>query len=311
MRLDFNVLWVDDQPNLVASQVVALRRAMAEEGFDLNHTFCQTMDEVVGRLGEDVFRDEIDMILVDWNLGSGARGEDVITRIRVDVPYKDVIFYSAEMDVSQLRDASFKVANEGVYFVTRDALVTEATHLFRSMIKKILDIDHARGIVMGATSDVDQTARDCLALAHDLLDDGGKAGVLAEMLDMLGSKPDKVKRDVDKLSIDPAVGAIIAKYQVFTAHDALQVLRRLLDLPQFASLAAHREHVNTYMQKVVPHRNILGHRVLSPDGKPGIAGPEVGQIITIDEVRALRKLLLELRNQFKALHTALNTPAQG
>lgn len=309
MRLNFNILWVDDQPHLVDAQRRALQRVMAEEGFDLNPTFCQTVAEVKGQLADDIFRDEIDLILVDWDLGGGLKGETVISEIREDVPYKDIVFYSANADVGQLRKASFDAEQEGIYFVTRADLVEEVRQLFGSMIKKVLDLDHTRGIVMGATSDVDQMARECLQLAHDLLDGAGRANVLDEMVALLTKKVPDLQKRVDKLTGTPDVPNILKAHLTFTANDGLRILSRLLERAEFAAVKAHQPHVKLYIDKVVPKRNVLGHKVLSPEGKPaGIAGENVGEVISIDEMRELRRLLLELRGEFKLLHGALGQP---
>lgn len=167
MRLDFNVLWVEDQPGGVVAQGKAIGRNMAEEGFEFKPTMCTGLDEVQRRLSDDLFTDEVDLILVDWDLGKGVEGQTVITGIRERIPYKDVVFYSAVTDTKKLREASFSEGHEGVYFVHRNDLVDEVTSLFKSVVKKVLDLDHTRGIVMGATSDVDQMARECLLLAQD------------------------------------------------------------------------------------------------------------------------------------------------
>jgi CheY-like chemotaxis protein len=309
MRLDFNVLWVDDQPANMKGSVATLSRGMADEGFQLNHVFCSTMDEVKARISDSLFRDEVDLILVDWNLGGGLKGEDVIAQIRETVPYKDIVFYSANANVDDLKKASYDAGNEGVYFVVRSELVDEAIQLFQTMIKKVLDLDHTRGIVMGATSDVDHMARECLQLAHDRLDDEEKAGEVDEMVALLREKVPSIEKRVCKLTEHPDVATILAAHAVFTANDGLRILTRLLDLPAFEAQKPYQDRVKCYMNDVVPKRNILGHKVLAPDGKPtGIAGATAAEVISVDEMRALRKLLLELRNEFKLLHGTFARP---
>ncbi len=123
MRLDFNVLWVEDQPDGVAAQIRALKRNMAEEGFELKATLCTNSDQVTARLTDDLFKDEIDLIMVDWDLGKGVEGQTVISRIREDIYYKDIVFYSAVTDIKNLKEASFNEGHEGIYFVRRDELV--------------------------------------------------------------------------------------------------------------------------------------------------------------------------------------------
>ena len=304
MRLDFNVLWVEDQPGGVAAQGKAIGRNMAEEGFEFKPTMCTGLDEVQHRLSDDVFTDEVDLILVDWDLGKGVEGQTVITGIREHIPYKDVVFYSAVTDTKKLKEAAASEGNEGVYFVHRNDLVDEVTNLFRSVVKKVLDLDHTRGIVMGATSDVDQMARECLLLAHDLLDEGGRAGVLQEMVAILDDKVPNLDKRVVKLKREPTVAGILDAHMTFTANDGLRVLTRILELDRLKAHASHGANIKLYMEKVVPKRNILGHRVLSPEGKPGIAGIP-GETISLDDLRALRRLLLDLRQGFRDLHGAL------
>lgn len=304
MRLDFNVLWVEDQPGGVAAQGKAISRNMAEEGFEFKPTMCLGLDEVQHRLSDDIFTDEVDLILVDWDLGKGVEGQTVITGVRERIPYKDVVFYSAVTNTYKLKEASFNEGHEGVYFVHRNDLVDEVTSLFRSVVRKVMDLDHARGIVMGATSDVDQMARECLQFAHDLLDEGSRAGVLQEMLSILDEKVPNLEKRVGKLKEAPTVADILEKHLTFTAIDGLRVLKRVLEHDKFTPHAGHGESVKRYIREVVPKRNILGHKVLTPDGKPGIAGMP-GETIGLEEIRALRRLLLDLREQFRDLHSAL------
>jgi hypothetical protein len=77
-----------------------------------------------------------------------------------------------------------------------------------------------------------------------------------------------------------------------------------LEHETFKAHASRVESIKLYIKEVVPKRNILGHKVLSPEGKLGIAGMP-GETISLDDLRALRRLLLELRQDFRDLHGAL------
>ena len=267
MRLDFNVLWVEDQPDAVVAQMKAIDREMAEEGFTLKPFACQTLDEVTAYIGEDVFRDEIDLILVDWDLGKGVQGQDVIASIRREVPYKDVVFYSAVTDIKELQTAAYEAELEGIYFVHRNDLVHEVGQLFRTMIKKVLDLDHTRGIVMGATSDVDQMVRECLVMAYGLLDEAGQRGVHAEVVSLLEAKLPSLEKSVGKLRGKAAL-EIIEEHRTFTANDGLRILTRVLELEPLQAHKHHQDGLRKYIADVVPKRNILGD--VTPVSHPAI-----------------------------------------
>ena len=80
MRLDFNVLWVDDQPARVAAQGKNISLRMADEGFEFKPRQCMTIDEMESVISEDVFTDEVDLILVDWDLGGGDQRHEALCR---------------------------------------------------------------------------------------------------------------------------------------------------------------------------------------------------------------------------------------
>ncbi|WP_186151734.1 hypothetical protein [Burkholderia gladioli] len=305
MRLDFNVLWVDDQPASVTAQIKSIALKMADEGFEFKPRQCTSIDEVETVISEDVFTDEVDLILVDWDLGNGAYGEDAIGRIRESVQYKDVVFYSGQTPVVELRQKAYERQLEGVYCASRGGLVDEVIGVFDSLIKKVLDLDHTRGIVMGATSDIDHMVNTCLTLAHNKLDDAGKADLIKEALERVASKVANITRQGEKLQRAPSVEALFKAHMLFTSDDRLRLLARILGMEAFAAHAKGAETITSYRTGVVHDRNTLGHAVLVPQGKPNSVVDDADNVIDIAQMRALRKLILSLRADFRTLLNAM------
>lgn len=305
MRLDFNVLWVDDQPNAVNAQIERIKTQMASEGFNFRPTQCKSLIEVEALIAEDVFQDEVDLILVDWDLGGGVHGQDVITKVRQVAQYKDVVFYSAQTPAAELRKLAFNEGLEGIYCASREGLVDEVLGVFESLVKKVLDLDHTRGIVMGATSDIDHLVNTCLAQAHTKLDDEGKAKFIEEALRRIADKVKNVTKQGEKLNKDPNVDALFKAHMLFTSDDRLRMLATILELEAFGAHAGAKVTIKSYREDVVPERNILGHMVLAPEGKPQAVATNEGKQVSLDEMRVLRKLILGLREDFRSLADAL------
>lgn len=305
MRLDFNVLWVDDQPKRVASQITRIKLLMAAEGFEFNPSQCITIDQVEEIISDDVFTDEVDLILVDWDLGKDAHGEDAIERIRERVPYKDVVFYSGQTPAIELRQKVYEKQLEGVYCAHRDDLVDEVVGVFDSLIKKVLDLDHTRGIVMGATSDIDHMVIRCLTLAHDKLDDAGKAKFIEEALKRVEKKVENIADQGEMLHATPSVEALFKAHMIFTSNDRLRMLESILGMNELAAYSASVTTVESYRKGVVHDRNTLGHVVLVPQGKPSSVVDDTGNVVDIAQMRELRKLILSLRADFRALMDAM------
>lgn len=305
MRLDFNVLWVDDQPDQIAPQIKAIAAGMLEEGFEFNPILQRTLDATKQYLAGDVFTDEIDLVLVDWQLGAGHEGQEAISAIRDTIQYKDVVFYSGNNDTDVLRKLAFDAGLEGVYCATRPILTDEVLGVFDSLVKKVLDLDHTRGIVMGATSDIDQMVIESVEAVHGKLGASDQNTMVVEALGIIEKRMKEHAEALAKLQSDPSMGSLFGEHILFTANDRLRLLSRALELEQFKAHHGTRTSVVQYIGEVVPIRNRLGHKVLTPEGKAIGIAIGAGEEMNIDQMRDLRKLILNLRGEFRALRDGL------
>jgi hypothetical protein len=308
VRLDFNVLWVDDQPDRVESLIKRIATQMEEEGFKFNPHPCKSIDDVLKFIAENVFTDEIDLILVDWDLGAEVHGEKAIAAIRDTVPYKDVVFYSAQTPSNALRKLAFENGLEGVYCASREELVDEVLGVFESLVKKVLDLDHTRGIVMGATSDIDHMVNECLVLIHQGLDEAGQQALMHEALGRVEEKLKQWTKDVDKLRQTASMTAVLKAHLYFTANDRLRMLKRVLEGEDFKAYAGAGAVLGKYLNEVQPERTKLAHIVLVAKGKPQVVVNVEGKQVSLEEMRDLRRLILSLRQDFRNLLEALRGP---
>lgn len=305
MRLDFNVLWVDDQPNRVAAQSKSIGYKMALEGFEFKPRQCTTIDQMQDVISEHVFIDEVDLILVDWDLGNNIHGEDAIERIRKIAQYKDVVFYSGQASVAELRRRVYEKQLEGVYCASREGLIDEVIGVFEALIKKVLDLDHTRGIVMGATSDIDHIVNACLKLAHDKLDHTGKAAFMEKAIKRVAEQVQNIAKQEEKLVAEPTIKALFDSHMLFTSDHRLRMLASILEMDEFAAYTTGVKTVKSYRDGVVRNRNTLGHVVLVPVGKPSAVVNDSGQTVDLVKMRELRKLILDLRADFRELLNAM------
>ena len=269
-------------------------------------TQCKSLAEVEALIAEDIFQDEVDLILVDWDLGGGTHGQDVIAKVREVAQYKDVVFYSADPTAAkQLKKIAYENNLEGIYCANREGLVDEVLGVFDSLVKKVLDLDHTRGIVMGATSDIDYLVNTCLTAAHTRLDDEGKGEFIKEALERIATKVQNVAKQGDKITANPSLEALFKAHMIFTSDDRLRMLAAILQTEAFGAHANAKDTIDQYREKVVPNRNNLGHMVLAPEGKPQAVETTEGKHVNLDEMRALRRLILGLREDFRSLAEAL------
>jgi hypothetical protein len=85
------------------------------------------------------------------------------------------------------------------------------------------------------------------------------------------------------------------------------MLASILGMGEFAAYTAGVTTVKSYREGVVNDRNTLGHAVLVPQGRPSTVIDDAGKVIDLGQMRELRKLILNLRADFRALLDLMQT----
>lgn len=296
MKLEFCALWIDDQPKHVKSFAEGIQRRLSELGFELEVSEATAVDKVEEVLGGHVHNDGIDIVLVDYDLGvKGAGGEQALASVRKRFPYKDIIFYSAD-DREKLREIAYKAKIDGVYFSTRLSLVDDTMSIIEKNLNKVLDIDHMRGIVMAATSDIDDLVERSLVAVHDRLGEKEQETFRSETVGMIEKKLSKWGEDLAKAAGKSKLEAILRLRHLFTAADRLDCLLQQLDEWK-SEISTPLETADAYRQTIVPRRNKLAHARLTVQDQRrvllGTDGP-----ISDEDMRELRCELIRHRGNF-------------
>jgi hypothetical protein len=307
MRLDFNVLWVEDQPAAVQAQHESISRALRKEGFRFRTEFARSVAEAVEYLSSDIYGDHIDLVLMDYDLGDGAQGDDGLVEVRNQFEFKEVIFYS-----SQATDLMEKVARkriQGVYCSARNDLVDTVIGAFDALVKKVLDIDHARGIVMGATSDIDHLVSACLVAAFEVADDERRKKTMAVLARHMKDKRNDFDKEAALVEAVLHVSNLLEMYNVYTSNDRLRLLANVLEL-----VGSHPDKVTSmkdYLRDTVPRRNLLAHHRVRVEGFSRKLVRRDGSEMTNVQMKTLRLELLQHQESFEALAAALGCVEAG
>jgi CheY-like chemotaxis protein len=304
MRLDFNILWVEDNVKNVLSQRDKIDRMIRKEGFRLQVEFPESIVKAKEYLKSDIFGDHIDLVLMDYELGAGGRGDDGLVEVRKIFPYKDLMFYSSQ--AADLASLVAKKQVEGVFCSTRDDLPDEVIGLFETLIKKVLDIDHSRGIVMGSSSDIDGLVFDSLG-AHFRKNEGKLSdvarNVIAEQLKEIRKSFEKV---AEKLSIAATVEELYDLHIVYSSAHRHKLLRKVLET--INERDAICQALSNYAANTMPKRNDLAHIQVKKQGFSRKLFNRKGIELTAESVRQLRLDLLEHQETLEQLFDELAKP---
>lgn len=310
MQLDYRILWFDDQAQAIKPSVERVQAMIARLGFDPKIDLRIISAEVAEPLANLPGQAEVDLVLMDWKLGGGHDGADLARKLRQSFKDTDIVFYSAET-ATTLRELIFKQDIDGVFCVTRQHLSERTGGIIQGQLRRVLDLNHMRGIVMAATSDLDQGMVACLELVQKILhsDDAASGftdGIATKVAASLRKKADDVeglarKGKLAKLLREPAFGATLR----------LQVLQE--EVTKLADRVSEQhlfEQLGKYHEEVITPRNDFAHRKAEVrEGKLHLEGRE--QPLDHEAMKALRLRLLAHSDNLLGLLTILREMADA
>ncbi len=302
MRLDFNILWVEDQPNQVNSQRESIERRMRSEGFKLQTEFASSVEDAGRHLSESIFRDHVDLVLMDYELAGHANGGEGLEVVREWCPFKDIVFYSAKVP-TELKSLVAENEISGVFCTHRNDLTDTVIGIFGVLVKKVLDIDHSRGIVMGATSEIDDFVNRSLETFLAKSDPEIRSRALEIAKKQIEKIRSEFEEECGKLEALTDVAELKAFHRVYTSAKRLILLRKLLKLAGRTDIDI--QSIIDYETKTVPRRNTLAHVTVERNGFSRRILDKNGVELTVDDMRALRVELLAHHELFEALLKAL------
>ena len=95
MKLEYRILWFEDDHESVADVVEALRGLLTQQGFELKCEWGECNESVMQRT---VYRlrkyNPYDLMVFDYDLGSGLKGEVLAQALRSKI-WTDILYYSA------------------------------------------------------------------------------------------------------------------------------------------------------------------------------------------------------------------------
>ena len=152
MKIDYNVLWIEDDQSWYDTTLELFKGNLEEEGFELKSDRKDNIQQIRDLIHVNGLK-KFDMLLIDFKLKNSDSGDEIIKLIRDNNIYTDVLFYSSA--VENIKESISKHGLEGVYTTDRKDIETKFNAVFSTTIKKIQEVNTMRGLIIGETSDLD------------------------------------------------------------------------------------------------------------------------------------------------------------
>lgn len=308
MKLAFQLLIVDDQPDAAKSAIDLLEEHLQDKGFDLHSTLppdlsSEALQDFVQSQGQGR---PYDLVMVDFDLQQPHdTGAVAAARLRGALQYTDMIFYSSnpEANLHQLL-ADQRV--QGAFVASRPELDSALVGLADTIIGKVVDITHMRGLAMAEVADMDVVMEQALAdaFASHLLPPGVANNTVEalrrSLKDMLGEIPPDL--DANSLSSLFSRGIFTSEHKYRSIR---RIAKKLPDKPQ-----RDLQTLSSFQAEILKKRNILAHakeQAIDQDGNAVLRsfGENGGIVIDDDWMTHFRASLRKHRNALDSVCRAI------
>lgn len=152
MRIDYRVLWFEDNASSYSTKKAFVKDIVENFGFN----FVEPRNEVDGSNIETIPYSMYDLIIADMSLANGSTSIKLMDAIRKKSVFTEVLFYSSNGEKA-VREELAKYDIDGAYCSGRDNddFEYKVREVIYTLIKKTQDLNNLRGLVMAEVSELD------------------------------------------------------------------------------------------------------------------------------------------------------------
>ena len=253
MKLKYSILWFDDDDEQFKSHGFDYLVAEINSwGFDFDEpVYVQTAQEFI----EKAPFDDFDLIVVDYNIGEDERhGDAFIEKVRSYNVYAEIIFYTAG-GISELWDSVREKNLDGVFLSNNKEIIQKVVQVFRQSVKKVVDLENMRGIVMAQVGDMDNSMKNLLKTGLTQIKDEELNSIYESFIGREKSFSKSKCRKVQKFSKDPSIQKMLNLCD--TSYPIWSLVKDLI--AQDPSLQGF--DISEYENEILKPRNTLAHGI--------------------------------------------------
>lgn len=299
MKLEYKILWFEDQFSEVEGDAYRLEALIREYGFipEFDHRAKISEAEIEALALSLEQYNPYDLIIFDYDLGgSSETGLSIAAHLRNKI-YTDMVFYSGQVP-KQLRKYLFDDEVDGVFIVHREVFYDDIEPIIEDHIKKLSDLNNIRGVVMAASSEIDQKIRELLIkkITLKLNDEQKKELFDKTKKNLLRSLTSRIKKVENIDDIEKLVQSLI-DYNVF---DFNRVRLTYLSISEKGSIENNVLGDASNLYKVIIERNKLAHeKAIVNEGKLTLQLKTGDEHYGHEQFTLIRNLLLSAQEDIK------------
>jgi hypothetical protein len=257
MKLDYPILWIEDQPEPVRAQMQEVEDYLKGEGFRPSIRLLSNPDDLAVFMDQPDMESAFDLAIVDRDLGLDHRdGSDIARELRAHLRFTDIIYYSA-LSPDQLRKQIYERSVDGVYCANRAQLFDVVQGVIDAHLRVFIHANSMRGLSAAVLSECDATIRE--AIRHLVKSNPEQAPELTKMLQgsIVNATDGRNKKNAKKLAKAQDIDQLLDLQ--WSSQDLAHALNSLLAAHFATHDAAQKGFKLTTYEDVVRKRNVLVH----------------------------------------------------
>lgn len=223
MKLEYRILWFEDDHESVQDVVIALRGLLHDQGFELVCDWGECNATIMTQKVEQLRNyNPYDLMVFDYDLGSGLTGEVLAHTLRSKI-WTEILYYSANRSADSLSQGMNTHKVEGVFCAVRQNLEERIWALVESQIKRVCDLNNMRGIVLDSMSSIDAAIRLFFSKKYENMTTHEKTSVVEKLVSKFTERIRQVEAFREGINVD-TVGSAIFDHK----HIDFQIVRQRL-----------------------------------------------------------------------------------
>ena len=298
MRLCFSVLWFDDSEDYFDSlDLEPLEREVLSWGFSPDIKKVTTPEEFKSYSPFETF----DLIVVDLNLEDYPNGQEFIAELRANAIYTEVIFYTVGT-VNDLWDAIREKQIEGVFVSHRSEILTRILTVGRQSVRKVLDLENMRGIVMAEVGELDHLLDKIITVGIASLPDAQRKSIFKRFHEGALKQNQDLQDRLSTFLKEPEIASML---DLCDSNKRWQNYNRL---KKCHGKLSQREKIGDYEAEILTPRNFLAHGRPEPLQDGGYLFHYRGKEFHFDDDKSLelRQTILSFRSAFSEILISLD-----
>jgi CheY-like chemotaxis protein len=261
MKLDYNILWVDDRIKDRPFQKILneTKEFLLNQYFNCNIIEAEDFNEFVEIFSKEK---EFDIIITDYSLNEGTFGSQVIDFIRDSQHnFTEIFFYSANDNVKDVKLFSnnritFFQLTGGDYKELEDEILA----VINQTIKKFQNIVAMRGMIMNEVSNLDAQM---LEIVQTYTSKTEHQKIIDRVLDELISFYKEKLEKSEKYKKNNNFGKVLSEPILFSSSQRASAIEEIADSIGITNF------INEFRINIIKVRNEFAHAVFVKDEKTG------------------------------------------